>query len=191
MQGFHRLIAPLARAAFNSGQLNAGHRRLEHWVGIKWKCMLVRDRLKGESAERIIQGISVRKSLCEVPALKAGEYSTWWQWVPKLCQPLHLTFLSIPQFFHLKQFYVSPVRGGISWSRYTSFFLQWVTDPLKPFHAVSHWLTHLFYLPSAIHYLHCQWKDILLSLTAFFSACIKWRMPLLRMVPSSRPHTYL
>lgn len=39
VQGIFRLIAPLVRAAFKSAQLNVGHRRLEHWVGITWKCM--------------------------------------------------------------------------------------------------------------------------------------------------------
>lgn len=133
----------------------------------------------------------------EVSALKAGEYSTWWQWVPKHYEPLHLALPFTLQLFHLKQFYVSPAsgrRGGedISWSRYTSFFLQWFTDPLKPFHAVSHWLTHLFNLPSAIHYLRCRWKDILLSLSGFpflhllSDWCTSWGQR-----PRAGAHTYL
>ena len=94
----------------------------------------------------------------------------------------------LPSNFSTWSSCTSPLREeGISWSRYTSFFLQWVTDPLNPFHAVSHWLTHLFYLPSAIHYLRCQWKDILLSLNAFFfSAFLKWLMNLGRTAPSGR-----
>lgn len=157
-QGIHMSIEPQVRAALYSGQLNLGHRCLKHWVGIKWKYMHARDR------ERERQRQKRREADWSIHS-EANEYSTWWQWVPKHHQPPHLV---IPQRFHLKQFSRLPSeKKGISWSRYTSFFLQWVTDPLKPFQAASHWLTHLFYLPSAIHYVCCQWKAILLSLNSF------------------------
>lgn len=44
IQQIYRSMEPQVRAAFKSGQLNVGRRRLEHRVGIKWKCMHTRQR---------------------------------------------------------------------------------------------------------------------------------------------------
>lgn len=123
----------------------------------------------------------------EVSALKAGEYSTWWQWVPEHHQPLHLAFLFILQLFHLKQFYVSPARGGalaeadtpafssnesqIPWN----LFMLWAIDWLICF------TCHLQFIISA-----ASGRTYCYLWTASFSAFIKWLMHLVRTVPSSQ-----
>lgn len=131
----------IGQGSFQFWTVNVGHKRLEHWEGIKWKCMHVRER-EGER-----EGARERESsacVSEVSALKEAEYSTWWQWVPEHypTSPPRIHFH--PPTFPPEAALGLPSARGISWSRYSRFFLWWVTDPLKPFHAVSHWLTHLF-----------------------------------------------
>lgn len=96
--------------------------RWEQWVRITWKCVHARHTpTQGEMwTRKNRENQSVSET--EVVALKAGEYSTWWQWVPEHRHPLHLAFLFILQVFHLKRFYVSPVRRGALADAYTPAF---------------------------------------------------------------------
>lgn len=80
----------------------------------------------------------------------------------------HFTLHSFPSphLFHIE----APLHllgESRPWAK-AGFFSTESKIPWNLFHAASHWLTHLFYLPSAIHYLHCQQKEILLLLNSFF-----------------------
>lgn len=93
---------------------------------------------------------------------------------PSTTNPSALFSLSSPNFSTWSGFHVSRAKkeeGEAFADAYTQAFfsLQWVTHPLEPFHAVSHWLTHLFHLPSAIHYLCRHWKGILLLFSHLLS----------------------
>lgn len=134
----------------------------------------------------------VKPSVCEseVSALKTSEYSTWWQWVPKHYQPLHLAFHFIPQLFHLKQFHVSQARRGalaeadtpaffsdesqIPWN----LFMLWAIDWLICF------TCHLQFIISA-----ASGRTYRYLWTASFPAFIKWLMhPVWTAPPSQLAH---
>lgn len=195
VSGLHRLIVLLLRADFNSGQLNVGHKRLEHWVGIKWKCMNARERESRGKLECVC--VSLKYLLLKQVTIPLGgsEYPSTTN---------HSTLRSFPSpNFSTWSSFTSPQRegqerramggGGVELEgalaeAYTpafssnesqipwNLFMLWAIDWLICF------TCHLQFIISA-----ASGRTYCYLWTASFSAFINWLlMHLVRTVPSSQ-----